>query len=128
MIRLAKITGLTLIAVLLTLATQAQTSKSKTPAKTPTTKKAAPAPVKKDVTITLKSMCEKNVMVYAGDKAGIRNPTAKAIGGLSKNTLYLKTYDVVCILKEEKPASCAEIKPGNTYVEINISGTVITVK
>lgn len=120
---------LTICTLLLSLATQAQTSKSKTSTKSSTTKKAAPAPVKKDVTITLKSMCEKNIMVYAGDKAGIRDLNPKPIGGLSKNTLYLKTYDVVCILKEgNKVAACAEIKPGNTYVEINSSGTVITVK
>jgi hypothetical protein len=124
-----KIIGLPLFALVLTLNTQAQTSKSKTSTKSSTTKKATPAPVKKDVTVTLKSMCEKNVMIYAGDKAGIRNPNPKPIGGLSKNTLYLKTYDVVCILKEgNKVAACAEIKPGNTYVEINSSGTAISVK
>ena len=82
-----------------------------------------------DVVITLRNTSEKPVPVFAGPKEGIRNPKIKAIGGLSKNTLYLEVNDVVCLMTNEmKAVACTNIKPGISSVEINTSATTISAK
>jgi hypothetical protein len=110
---------------------EAQTGKAKPATTKPktTAKKSAPAPVKKDITIDLKSLCEANVAIYAGPKEGLKQHKVNTVGGLSKTKLYVKTYDVVCIISAAgKVQSCADIKPQTTVAEINVSGTVITAK
>lgn len=70
-------------------------------------------------------------MIFAGAKTELKNPKTneKTLGGLSKNTLYVKTTNVVCIINSQgKPTSCADIKDGMTTAEINSAGTVITAK
>jgi len=52
------------------------------------------------------------VSVFAGSKENLKKPTVKIVGGLSKNTLYLKQYDVVCIMSnDKKPIACTELSP-----------------
>ena len=80
------------------------------------------------VTLPLKNNCEANVSVFAGKREDLKNPQLKNYGGLSKNTVFIKENDVVCIMKSSKPLSCVDIKPGITALEINSSGTVISKK
>ena len=85
--------------------------------------------VNKEVTITLKNTSEKAVAVFAGHKEDIRDPKLKAVGGLSKNTLYVYTNDVVCLMSaEKKPLACTVVKPGVTAVEVNTSANGISSK
>lgn len=81
------------------------------------------------ITITLKNEAEKSVPVFAGPKEEIRDPKIKVVGGLSKNTLYLKPNDAVCLMTDDKrPVACTIIKPGVTVVEINVSANGISSK
>ena len=82
----------------------------------------------KAVTLSLKNNCEANVSVFAGKREDLKNPQLKNYGGLSKNTVFIKENDVVCIIKGGKPLSCADIKPGTASLAINSSGTVISKK
>jgi len=93
-------------------------------------KKAAPA-IGKSVAVQLKNLCEKDVIVFVGQRADLKNPKPKqkVYGGLSTNTVYASINEVVCILNEqEKPVSCINVKPGVAKMEVNSSGTVITAK
>jgi hypothetical protein len=97
----------------------------------PTEKEVKPAVAanSNEVVITLRNTSEKPVPVFAGPKEGIRNPKIKAIGGLSKNTLYLEVNDVVCLMTNDlKPVACTNIKAGVNSVEINTSATTVTAK
>ena len=101
--------------------TKSKSTKTKTTTKAP---KAAPAAI----TVKLKSKCEKEVMVFAGPKNSLRDPRFKQreVGGLSVNTFYLKTGDVVCILDNKKqPLSCVNVTKATQNLEINFSGTAI---
>lgn len=104
-------------------------SKKTTSTKTKTTvaKPAAVAPPR-DITITLQNDHEGSVMVFAGHKEDLKNPKPNAMGGLSKNKLYLKTNDVVCIVVNGKPTACAEVKPTTVTLKINPSATQISEK
>lgn len=99
-------------------------------AKATTDKPAAP-PVSTGtpVTLTIKNTCEKPMVIFAGPKEGIRNPKVQTYGGVSKNTVYLQSNDVICLMTNDyKPIACTNIKPGATSVEINTSGNAITSK
>ena len=106
-------------------------SKSKatsTKAKQPV-KKVSPPASGKELTLTLKSLCEKDLPIFSGPRADIAKPQVKIIGGLSKNTIYVKVNEVVCIMNDKKkPVACADVKPATTTIEVNISGTGITAK
>ncbi len=103
---------------------QKQTTKSRT-VKPGSSIKTTPVEIKVVVT----SKCEKNVMIFAGPKENLRNPKMKEFGGLSVNTLYVKTGNAVCIMDaKKKPVSCVSIVKGTTRLEINSSGTVIEAK
>ena len=116
---------------------QTTSTPSSTTAKTTTTlakkkkpvKKSPPAP-SKPVTITLKNMSERSIPIYAGSKEGLKNIKVKTIGGSSKNTLYLKTNDVVCILSSDgkKTVDCKDVILTTTVIEINSSGREISSK
>ncbi len=85
--------------------------------------------VNKEVQILVKNSAEKAIIVFAGPKEEIRNPKVQTYGGLSKNTVYVQTNDVICLMNQEaKPMACASIKPGITSVEINTSATTISAK
>ena len=124
----------TLFAAFSCLYAEAQTSGTKsTKAKTTTKTTAKPAPKPtvegKAVTIPIKSNAEANVSIFAGKREDLKKPSLKILGGLSKNTLYIKENDVVCIISAEgKAVSCVDIKPGTTSLEVNSSGNVITKK
>jgi hypothetical protein len=105
-----------------------KSTKSKTAAK-PAPKPAAPTVEGKAVSIPIKSNAEANVSIFAGKREDLKKPQLKTLGGLSKNTLYIKENDVVCIISAAgKPISCVDIKPGTTSLEVNSSGNVITKK
>lgn len=108
-----------------------QTTKAKTKTsskKTTSTKaKTVTAPAR-DITITLQNDHEGSVMVFAGHKEDLKNPRLTAMGGLTKNKLYLKTNDVVCIVVNGKPTACAEVKPTTVTLKINASATQISQK
>jgi len=99
-------------------------------AKATTDKPAAPAAANATpITLTIKNGCEKPMVVFAGPKEEIRNPKVNTYGGLSKNTVYLQTGDVVCLMTNDyKPTACTVVKAGATTVEINTSGNAITAK
>lgn len=94
-----------------------------------TEKPAAPAAANKEVQILLKNSAEKSVAVFAGPKEEIKDPKLKVVGGLSKNTLFLKENDAVCLMTVDKrPLACTIIKPGITSVEVNVSANGISSK
>jgi hypothetical protein len=83
----------------------------------------------KEVTILLKNVSEKKIVIFAGAKEDIRSPRIQEYGGMSSNKLYLKENEVVCLMTvEKKPMSCAVIKPGVATVEVNSSASVIVSK
>ena len=83
----------------------------------------------KPLIITLKNSAEKPVAIFAGPKEEIRDPRITVVGGSSKNTLYLKENDAVCLMTADKhPVACTIIKPGATVVEINVSANAISSK
>ena len=82
-----------------------------------------------EMTITLKNSAERPVIIFAGPREGIRDPKVQTYGGLSKNTLYLQTNDVVCLMDNEpKAVACTVVKAGVSSVEINSSATTIASK
>lgn len=94
------------------------------------TKKTAPA-IGKSVSVQLKNLCEKQVIIFVGQRADLKNPKPKqkVYGGLSTNTVYARVNEVVCILNEqEKPVSCINVKAVATKMDVNSAGTVITGK
>ena len=99
-------------------------------ARATTEKPAAPAAnVGTPVTLVIKNGCEKPMVVFAGPKEEIRTPKVQTYGGLSKNTVYLQTNDVICLMTTDyKPTACTNIKPGSTTIEINTSGNAISSK
>lgn len=101
-----------------------------TPAKATAIAEAPAAPVaNKPLIITLKNSAEKSVAIFAGPKEEIRDPRITVVGGSSKNTLYLKENDAVCLMTADKhPVACTIIKPGATMVEINVSANAISSK
>ncbi len=101
---------------------------SKTTKAKPAPKKAAPTVEGKAIKVTLKSLAEADISIFAGKKEDLKTGQLKNFGGLSTNTLYIKENDVVCIMKDKKPVSCADVKPGTTALEVNSSGNVITKK
>ena len=83
----------------------------------------------KPLIITLKNSAEKSVAIFAGPKEEIKDPRITVVGGSSKNTLYLKENDAVCLMTADKhPVACTIIKPGATMVEINVSANAISSK
>ena len=83
----------------------------------------------KPMIITLQNLAEKSVAVFAGPKEGIKDPKVNVIGGLSKNIIYLKENDAVCLMTVDKrPIACTLIKPGVTQVEVNVSANAISSK
>lgn len=83
----------------------------------------------KEVQVTLRNLSEGTVPIFAGPKEELKEVTKrKTVGGLSKNTLYLRVNEVVCIVKGEKTVSCAAIKATTTLLEINSSATEIVAK
>ncbi len=97
--------------------------------KATTVKKASPTVPGKEVTVILKNLSEGTIAVFAGPKEELKNTLKKkTVGGLSKNTLYVRVNEVVCILNGEKTVSCAVIKESTTLLEINSSGNGITAK
>lgn len=90
----------------------------------------APAPnTNKEVTILLRNASEKSVAVFAGPKEELKEPKLKVVGGLSKNNLYLKENDAVCLMTVDKrPMACTIVKPGVTTVEVNVSANAISSK
>ena len=87
------------------------------------------APASTEVKVVLKNTSEIPIIIFAGQKEDIRNPKVQTYGGLSKNTLYLQSTDVVCLMTSEpKIKACTAIKPGATLIEINSSGNLITCK
>ena len=101
-------------------------TKSKT---TAVAKKASPVVPGKEVTVTLKNLSEGTIAIFAGPKDELKNLTMKkTVGGLSKNTLYVRVNEVVCILNGEKTVSCAAIHANTTLLEINSSGNGVVAK
>jgi len=83
----------------------------------------------KPMPITLKNAAEKSVAIFAGPKEEIKEPKITVVGGLSKNTLYLKENEAVCLMTPDKrPIACTIIKPGVTSVEVNVSANGISCK
>lgn len=83
----------------------------------------------KEMTIVLRNSAEKSVAVFAGPKDQLKEPKITVVGGLSKNNLYLKENDAVCLMTVDKrPVACTIIKPGITTVEVNTSANGITSK
>lgn len=83
----------------------------------------------KEITIVLRNGAEKSVAVFAGPKDQLKEPKITVVGGLSKNNLYLKENDAVCLMTVDKrPVACTIIKPGITTVEVNASANGITSK
>lgn len=83
----------------------------------------------KEITIVLRNGAEKSVAVFAGPKDQLKEPKITVVGGLSKNNLYLKENDAVCLMTVDKrPVACTIIKPGVTTVEVNASANGITSK
>jgi len=86
-------------------------------------------PVNKPAIIMLRNAAEKSVAIFAGSKEEIKEPKIIVVGGLSKNTLYLKENDAVCLMTVDKrPVACTIIKPGVTTVEVNVSANAISSK
>ncbi|MBP6732885.1 MAG: hypothetical protein KA149_12540 [Chitinophagales bacterium] len=97
--------------------------------KTTTTAKKPATVYGKEVQVTLKNMAEGTVAIFAGPKEDLREVTKrKTVGGLSKNNLFLRVNEVVCIVKGEKTVSCASVKATTTLLEINSSATELIAK
>jgi len=87
------------------------------------------APSGKPMIITLHNASEKSVAIFAGPKEEIKEPKINVVGGSSKNILYLKENDAVCLMTVDKrPSACTIIKAGVNIVEINVSANAITSK
>jgi hypothetical protein len=87
---------------------------------------AEPGPV---IHVTLKNNCGKTVRFFAGSKADLKAPNIQTCGGMSKNTFTLPSTDLICLMKEDnKPLSCAYLKPTTTICEINDTGNNISCK
>ena len=83
------------------------------------------------VAIGLKNLSEKPVIIFAGPKAELNKPEArqKVYQGSSTNTLYVSTSEVVCIMPQSgKPIACVDVMAGSAEMEIDKSGTIITLK
>ncbi len=86
-------------------------------------------PANKPAVITLRNAAEKSVAIFAGPKEEIKEPKITVVGGLSRNTLYLRENDAVCLMTVDKrPMACTIIKPGVTSVEVNVSANGISSK
>lgn len=94
------------------------------PKKKTTAKTAAPA---RDITVTIKSLCERPVPIYAGPRVGLKKPKIQTLGGMSTNTLHVKSNDVVCIMSSDgkKTMACVNLKTTTTALEVNSSGSDI---
>jgi hypothetical protein len=103
---------------------QAQTNKkpaAKKPVKTAVTPKSAEPPIA--LTIELVNDCTKNQQVYAGPKKDLFTGKYIDAGGVSHNTIYVKSGDVVCIMNDKKSVkACTDAKKGMSKIEINASG------
>ena len=89
----------------------------------------APAGANTELQVTLKNTAATNIYVFAGPKEEIRTPRVVTYGGYSKNTIYVKLNDVVCLMNAEvKPTACTVIKPGVNTVEVNSGGNGISSK
>jgi len=116
---------------LIPVALTAQTKAVSTGKQSAPIKKTAAAVSNKQISITIKNSSEKSVSIFAGSKTEIKNPKTKtkSFGGLSKNTVYVKISDVVCLMNaQEKPTACTDIKATTTVVEINSSANGISGK
>ncbi len=97
--------------------------------KTTTTAKKPATVYGKEIQVTLKNLAEGTVPIFAGPKEDLKEVTKrKTVGGLSKNNLFLRVNEVVCIVKGEKTVSCAAVKATTTLLEINSSATEIIAK
>ncbi len=126
-----KILFMLLVSVLLTENSFGQTTKAKPKSNSKKATSEKPKPVvapARDITITLQNDHEGSVMVFAGHKEDLKSPRLTAMGGLTKNKLYLQTNDVVCIVVNSKPTACAEVKPTTVTLKINSSATQISEK
>ncbi|MCW3124741.1 MAG: hypothetical protein JWO03_399 [Bacteroidetes bacterium] len=108
-----------------TLHVSAQTTKkpaAKKPVKSTAVKpKTVEPPV--DLTIQLVNDCTKNQMIYAGPKKDLFTGKYLEAGGVSHNTIYVKSGDVVCIMNDKKSVkACTDAKKGTSKIEINESG------
>ena len=108
-----------------TLSISGQTTKkpvAKKPAK-PAVVNTKPAEPPIELTIQLVNDCKHNQMVYAGPKKDIFHGKYQELGGVSTNTIYVKSGDVVCIMKDKTVKACADTKRTTSKIEINESGT-----
>lgn len=85
--------------------------------------KAPSTSIQKELSIELKNDCGKQIAIYAGDKKEVFGGHAQTFGGMSKNTIYVKDGDVVCIMNDPKTIqACSIVKPTTTKIEINPGG------
>jgi hypothetical protein len=123
--RKLKVYMMLLVACCFTLHVHAQTNK-KPAAKKPVKPAAAmtknaESPVA--LTIELVNDCTKNQMVYAGPKKDLFTGKYIDAGGVSTNTIYIKSGDVVCIMNDKKSVkACTDAKKGMTKIDVNASG------
>ena len=97
-------------------------------AKAVTEKPNAPAEPGPVIHLTLKNNCGRAVRFFVGSKSDLKSPNIQTCGGMSKNTFTLPSTDLVCVMKDDKPLSCAFLKPTTTICEINETGTNISCK
>ena len=83
------------------------------------------------VAMSLKNLSDNKVTIFAGPREELSNPKTrqKAFEGQSTNTVYASVSEVVCILgRDEKPISCVDVMPNAEELEIDNTGTTISVK
>jgi len=83
------------------------------------------------VAIALKNLSQRPVIIFAGPKEELTKPgpRQKVYEALSTNTIYVSTNEVVCIMHESgKPVACADVMAGTAEMEIDESGSIITLK
>ena len=103
------------------IAVSAQTTNTKKPVAKKSVKPATTnnAP-QKELTIKLVNDCTKSQMVYTGPKKDVFHGKYQDIGGSSTNTIYVKSGDVVCIMKDKKSVkACNDAKTTTSKMEIN---------
>ena len=83
------------------------------------------------VGLSLKNLSDKKVTVFAGPRNELASPKTRerVYDGQSINTVYASVNEVVCILStDDKPISCIDVMPNAEELEIDNSGTNISVK
>jgi hypothetical protein len=82
------------------------------------------------VAISLKNLSNNKVTVFVGPKGDLANPKArqKVYESQSSNTIYASVNEEVCIIgTDEKPISCVDVLTGTEKLEIDATGTVISI-